>query len=408
MEEGKEKMPGIQSQAGSQTASPQAQAAQQNKAIRQMLLKRAVARMIPLTAVSLSSAQAAGTTPVSIVPQSVGFLTKFIIEITGTMNNTDGADTATLSDIGLANLIGQIQFIDTQSNTRIQTAGWHLDFLFRAKHRWGSTSAILSSAVIESGNFGNNFNVLVAPTDVTHGQSQPFRMVFELPITYSDDDLRGGVWLGVVNAPAQLNITLTTNPFAPSGDDSTLSCWQGAAGNISGVTIQVYQCFLDQVPLGKTGAPVLPPLDISTVYELKNTFNPTVLVQGQDNPLSYSNFRRFMSTMVIYNDNPSGNAGRPNPSGTDINYFALQAANFTNIWKKFPLQVAREARVLTLQDLPPGCYYFSHRKMPISTIAYGNMQLILNPSLADAGAYELVGWEDFAPLNAVAQAGSLA
>jgi hypothetical protein len=392
----------------SQTASPQQKAQQQNNAIRSMLLKKTIARMIPLTAVSLSSAQAAGTTQVSIIPQAVGFLTKFIIEITGTANNTDGANTATLSDIGLANLIAQIQFNDTQSNTRIQTSGWHIDFLFRAKHRWGSTSALLSSALIESGNFGNNFNVLVAPTGFAHGTSQAFRMVFELPITYSDSDLRGGVWLGVVNAPSQLNITLTQNPFAPSGVDSTLSCWHGAAGNISGVTIQVYQCFLDQVPLGQTGAPILPPLDISTVYELKNTVNPSVLVENQDNPLSYSNFRKFMSTMVIYNDNPSADAGRPNPSGTDINYFTLQSANFTNLWKKFPLEVAREARVLTLQDLPPGCYYFSHRKMPISTLAYGNMQLILNPSVAAAGAYELVGWEDFSPLGALPQAGSLA
>src|SRR6185437_13830061 len=60
-----------------------------------------------------------------------GFLKKFIVEITGTANNTDGANAATLSDIGLANVLAQAQFIDTQSNTRIQTTGWHLDFLFR-------------------------------------------------------------------------------------------------------------------------------------------------------------------------------------------------------------------------------------------------------------------------------------
>lgn len=387
-------------------ASTQSQAQQQNSAIRRMLLQKAIDRQIPLTAVSLSAAQAAGTSPVNIVPQAVGFLKKFVIVITGTANNTDGANTANLSDIGLANLIAQIQFIDTQSNTRIQTTGWHVDFVFRAKHRWGAQSAILASAVEQSGNFGNNFPVIVAPTGFAHGTSQAFAMVFELPITYSDEDLRGGVWLGVVSAPSQLNITLTQNPFAASGVDSTLSCWKGAAGNISNVSIQVYQCFLDQVPTGPNGAPVLPPLDISTVYELKNTTNPTPYQAGQDNPLSYANFRRFMSTFMIYNDNPSADAGRGN--GSDINYFVLQSANFTNIWKKFPLEAARQARVLTLQDFPPGCYYFSHRKRPISTIAFGNMQLILNPITAASGAYGLVGWEDFAPLNAVSQAGSLA
>ena len=390
---------------GSSQATAQQKAAQQNKQIRQMLLKKAIARMIPLAAVTLSSGQAAGTTAVNITPQSVGFLTKFIIEITGTANNTDAANTANLSDIGLANLIAQIQLVDTQSNTRDQTTGWHLDFLFRAKHRWGAGSALLSSALNESGNFGNIFGVTVAPTGFAHGTSQAFRMVFELPVTYSDTDLRGGIWLGVVNAPAQLNITLTQNPFAASGVDSTLSCWKGAAGNISGVTIQVYQCFLDQVPMNG-GAPLLPPLDVSTVYALQNTNNPSTYQAGQDNPLSYANFRRFMSTCYIYNDNPSADAGRA--AGTDINYFALQSANFTNIWKKFPLQVAREDRVLTLMDFPPGCYYFSHRKSPINTIAYGNMQLILNPITADSGAYGLIGWEYFSPLNAISQAGSLA
>ncbi len=387
-------------------ASAQNQAAAQNAAIRRLLISRSVERTIPLAAVPLSAAQAAGTSSVNIVPQAVGFLKKFIVEITGTANNTDGASVANLSDIGLANLLAQVQFIDTQSNTRIQTTGWHLDFLFRAKHRWGATDALLSTAMNQSGNFGNNFGVVVAPTGFAHATSQGFRMVFEIPVCYSDEDFRGGVWLGVVNAPSQLSLTMTTTPFAAAGVDSTLSAWKGAAGNLSNVSIQVYQVFLDQVPANTNGAPILPPLDIATVYELKNTVNPQGFQVGQDNPLSYANFRRFMSTFLIYNDNPAADAVRT--GGTDINYFALQSANFTNLWKKFPLQVAREARVLTLKDLPPGCYYFSHRKMPVSTIAYGNMQLIVNPSVAAAQAYSLVGWEDFAPVNALRQAGSLA
>lgn len=396
----------MQPTAAAPQMSPQAKATQQNLAIRQMLLKRSIDRMIPLASVVLTAAQAAGTSAVNIVPQAVGLLKKFIIEISGTANNTDSVNAATLSDLGLANLISQISFIDTQSNTRTQTTGWHLDLLFRAKHRWAAQAALLSSALNESGNFGNNFGVLVAPTGFAHATSQYFRMVFELPVCYSDEDLRGCLWLGIVNSPSQLSITINPNVFAAAGVDSTLAAWKGAAGNISNVTIQVYQCFLDQVLTGPNGAPILPPMDIATVYELKNTTNSQGYQAAQDNPLSYSNFRRFYSTFLVYNDNPAADAGRA--GGTDINYFALQSANFTNLWKKFPLQVAREARVLTLQDLPPGCYYFSHRKAPISTIAFGNMQLILNPITAAAGAYGLIGWEDFAPLNALRQAGSLA
>ncbi len=379
---------------------------QANDMIRSLLLRRAIDRMIPLPAVNLSAAQAAGTSPVNFQPQAVGLLKKFIIEISGTANNTDGANAANLSDIGLANLISQIVFNDTQSYTRTQTSGWHLDMLFLAKHRWGATRGLLATALNESGAFGNNFGIVVAPTGFAHATSQAFRMVFELPIAYSDEDLRGAVYLGTLNSPSQLSINLSQNPFAAAGVDSTLSCWKGAAGNLSNVTIQVYQVFLDQIPRGQGGAPLLPPLDMRTVYELKNTTNQQGFQVGQDNPLSYGNMRRFMSTFMIYNHDPSADAGRV--GGTDLNYFALQSANFTNFWKKFPLQVARESRVLSHADLPNGCYYFSHRKAPINTFTYGNMQLLTNPITAAAGAYALVGWEDFSTINALMQAGSLA
>lgn len=393
-----------------QTKGPSAAQQQRNanSHIRAMLNRTAITRVLPLPVVGLSAAQAAGTSTINITPLATGFLKKFIIEITGTANNTDGANVANLSDLGLANLIQLASFIDTQQVTRQQTSGWHLDFLFRAKHRWGAGSALLASSLNESGNFGNIFGVTVAPTGFAHATSQPFRMVFEMPICYSDEDLRGGVWLGVVNAPSLLQLTMTQNPFAAAGVDSTLSCWKGAAGNISNVSIQVYQVFLDQVPLGKTGAPILPPLDISVMYELKNTLNQQTFQVGQDIPYSYANFRRFMSTFLIYNDNPAADAGRV--GGTDINYFALQSANSVNLWKKFPLQVARESRIATYMDFPPGCYYFSTRKpsAQIDTLNYGNTQLIVNPSTAAVGAYALIGIEDFASLNAIKQAGSLA
>ena len=379
---------------------------QQNQAIRQLILHKAIDRMIPIASVNLNAAQAAGTAAVNIVPQAVGLLKKFIIEITGTANNTDGANVANLSDIGLANLIAQAQFNDTQSNTRVQTTGWHLDMLFRAKHRTGASRSLLASAIVDSGVFGNNFAELVAPTGFAHGTSQNFRMVFEMPIAYSDEDLRGAVYLGTLNSPSQLNLTLTQAPFAAAGVDSTLACFKGAAGNLSNVSIQVYQQFLDQLPRGASGAPILPPLDMQTVYELKNTTNQVGFQATQDNPLSYGNLRRFYSTFLIYNHDPSADAGRV--GGTDINYFTLQSANFTNWWKKFPLQVARENRVLTATDFPLGMYYFSHRKAPINTSTYGNMQLITNPITAAAGAYALIGWEDFSTLNALQQAGSLA
>lgn len=379
-----------------------------NARVRAILLAQAVEMKQVIFSGVLSAAQATGQAAINIPPRSVGLVKKFIVEISGTMNNTDGANTANISDIGLDNLLAPTNgcvFTDLQNNVRIQTAGWHLGRVFKAKHRWGMADALLSTALVEAGVDGNIFGVTVAPTGVAHGANAAFAYTYEIPIAYSDEDLRGAVYLGVVNAVAQLQLNMNPAPFAAAGVDSTTAVWKGAAGNLSNVTLTVYQVYLDQLPQGK-GGPLLPPLDMSTVYELKNTVNQQPFQAGQDNPLSYANFRRFLSTSYIYNDNPAADAGRT--AGTDVNYFALQSANFTNIFKVDPLEAARLVRVLMYKDLPKGCYYFSHRKKPISTISYGNMQLILNPSTAAAGAYALVGWEDFATVNALMQAGSLA
>jgi hypothetical protein len=373
-----------------------------NRAQRMAVLQNAV----EMTQQIYSASPQAGQSQINIAPRNVGLVKKFVIKITGTMNNTDGANTATLSDIGLANLLTQVIFTDLNNNIRIQTAGWHLSFLQAMKNQWPMTDALLAASSEQfSETMGNVFPVIVTPTAIGHGNSSPFTMWFEVPLAYSDDDLRGAVYMNVVNATANLQLTLNLNgAFAAAGVDSTLAVWKGAAGTLSAITITVYQVYLDQLPVGKQGV-VLPQLDLSTVYEIKNT-SFTGFVPTQDFPMPYANFRDFLSTFLIYNSNPSADAGR-NP-GTDINYLAMQSANFTNIFKTEPLYVALKTRMMLGKDLPAGCYYFSSRRKPISTTTYGNMQLIVNPITASNGPYGLVGYEDFAMVNTLLNSGSLA
>ena len=167
-------------------------------------------------------------------------------------------------------------------------------------------------------------------------------------------------------------------------------------------TVTVYQDYLDQLPVGNQGV-LLPILDLATIYELKFT-NLTAITAAQDFPYQYANFRDFLSTTVIYNNNGSYN-GRG--VGADINYWALQSANFTNIWKTEPLLQAIFARQHIGVDLPPGTYLFDSRNRPISTTQYGNMQLVLNAITAASGAYELIAVEDFALVQTLSMAGSL-
>ncbi len=360
---------------------------------------------IEMTQQIFSAQLAAGQLTVNIPPRNVGLVKKFIIKITGLASNTGGVN-AFLSDIGLANVIASVVFTDLNNNVRVQTSGWHLAFLQLLKNQWSMVNAILAASDIQFGaTLGNAFSgVLVAPTNFATGTNQPFTMWFEVPLAYSDDDLRGAVYMNVVNAVANLQINMNQNSFAAAGVDSTLAAWKSSAGNINTITVTVYQVYLDQLPVGKQGV-ILPSLDLSTVYEIKNT-TFTGFVVGQEFPMPYANFRDFLSTFLIYNNNPAADAGRT--GGGDINYLALQSANFTNIRKVEPLLQALLTRNMIQQDLPAGCYYFSSRRKPISTTTFGNMQLILNPITAAAGAYGLVGYEDFAMVNTLLSAGSLA
>jgi len=350
---------------------------------------------------------------INIVPRNVGLIKRFIIIVEGVLQETGGSQNGTLSAFGLQNLFQQISFTDLNNNIRVQTAGWHLANLNTARFRVPFASAFQQSSrqagsgpafMSQSGQYGNNFPVVVSPLTVPLGNNVAFRAIWELPLAYSDDDLRGAIYANVVNAVMQLGLTLNNNPFVAPGQDNTFAIAEGGTLSYSGnLNLTVYQVYLDQLPIGKNGV-VLPILDLSTVYEIKNT-NFTAVTGGQDYPIPYANFRDFLSTFAVYNS--TGLDTNPG-NGSDINYWALQSANFTNLWKLDPLTAQMISRQIIQTDWPKALYYFSHRRKPISTTQYGNMELILNAINPAAGAYVNIGWEDFALVNTLTQAGSLA
>jgi hypothetical protein len=343
---------------------------------------------------------------VLVTPRNVGLIKKFIVEISGTYTSV-GAAAATA--FGLSNLLTNVTFTDLNNNQRINTIGPHLAILKEAKHRaTDPSSAPISTKIDDSMMAGQfvasgtapNFPVVVYPLPSTAAAS--FRAVFDIPLAYSDDDLRGAIYANVVNATMQLALTLNATP-APGGTDNTFAVWGTATGSLTNVVVTVYQVYLDQLPVGQNGV-VLPTLDLSTIYELKST-QFSAITAATDYPVPYANFRDFLSTVAIWNST-GATAGLKN--GSDVNYWALQSANFTNIFKIDPLLAAQRTREILGSDLPLGTYYFSHRRKPISTVQYGNMQLILNAASVSGTPYLQIGWEDFALVNTLTQAGSLA
>lgn len=367
---------------------------QQNMMARGIVLDRAIDMWQSIFATTL-----AGTVPgqvVNVPLRNVGLIKRLVVEIAG--NLTQGAaETQTQTKLGISNLLSQVVFTDLSNQTRINTTGWHLHLLATARRQMAFGAAFTSDSPVA---IGNNYGVIKAPASFT--TVQPFRIFYEIPIAYGDYDLRGAVYANVVNATMQLQLTFNPQFFAATGVDATLAGYQSStaqAGVLSAVTVNVYQNYLDQIPMTSNG-PVLPLLDLSTAYLLNNT-NVTGIALNQDNPVPYANFRNFMSTFAIY-DNVGLNAG------TDINYWSIQSANYTNIIKLDPFMASLLTREIINDDFPPGVYYFDHRRKPISTVQYGNMQLIFNPSsVVSAAAQGLIGYEALALINQVTQAGSL-
>jgi hypothetical protein len=353
-------------------------------------------------------------TVLNINPRNVGLIKGFIVEIIAHFQNT-GTVALTPTDFNVDNLLSQIVFTDLNNNTRIQTTGWHLGLMNSIKARRPYGSALVNGTGIDAPvNYGSNWAVeslgsggtsLAAPSGSTAGASTTLKHRCYIPLAYSDRDLRGAVYANVINNTMVLQLTLNSNPVAVNTGDTLNAIYKGAtgaAGALSQVQVNVYQIYLDQLPRSTNGAPVLPILDLSTIYELKNTAFSN-MSSGTDFPVQYPNFRDFLSTVAVFS--PDGAARNV---GSDINYWALVSANFTNIWKLPPEIIAMKTRQIIGCDLPPGCYYFNSRQKPISTVQFGNMQLLINPAgTIGTGSYLQIGWEDFALVNTLTQAGSL-
>ena len=408
------------------SSSAQPNPAQVNAMARSLIKAKAVPMLqqifaatygAPTNTVDVSSTQPV----VNVIPRNVGLIRGFWVKTVVVYNNQSG-ETATLSDFGPANILSQVQFNDLNNNTRIQTTGWHVDFINSIKARRpfgaavirggsGSTTGGLDTPINYGSNFGNTF-ITYAPQTIASGagaSASTVTMWWYVPLAYSPDDLRGSVYANVVNATMQLNLTFNSRSGVLGSTDSTSAVYTlGAGATVASfvaaqASVTVYQDYLDQIPAGQAG-PILPVLDLATIYELKNTL-VTAITPNNDFPTQYSNFRDFLSTVAIFVNTGSSGA---RASGTDVNYWALQSANFTNIWKLEPGLIAMRTRNHLQVDMPPGAYYFGSREKPISTTQYGNMQLVLNASTAGAGAYMAIGYEDLALVQTLSVAGSLA
>lgn len=339
---------------------------------------------------------------INIPLRNVGLVKRLVIEVSATVAQ-GAAETQSKTPWGPANIFSQVVLTDLSNQTRINTAGWHLHAIATAKRGWAWGSAYTNDSPVA---IGSNYPVIIAPASVTTATA--IRYFLEIPISMGDTDLRGAIYANVVNATFNLQLTVNPNFFVTSTADGTLAVYKSSTtqlGLLTNMSLIVHQNFLDQIPVAN-GQVVLPQLDLGTAYLLNNTV-VTGVSQNNDNAIPYANFRDFYSTTLIYQ-----NFGATGVVGADINTWKLQSANYTNLIQYDPFMSSLLTRAVINDDFPAiagsTAYYFDHRVKPVSTIQYGNMQLVFNPAnVQGVNSQMLVGYEALAYINQITQAGSL-
>ena len=374
-----------------------AQLVQQNTLMRQAVLANAVEMVQNIAPLSIDPTQ---QTLVTIPPRFVGLIKGFLIEVTATLKN--GAVAASnRSQFGSANILTNITLNDLNNNVRINTSGRHMGIINSARQGWVMGGAYAPNVAM---NYGNNWDVNSGAATLAISAVSEVRQIYWVPLAYSANDLRGAIYAAVNNATMSIAMQINPTPFCDAAADELNAIYKGDAtgGYQAGtrILINVYQVYLDQLPVAN-GGPILPFMDLNTVYEIKETAvgqnNIAVL---QDFPYSYANFRDFLSTVAIFDNGGQYNAG------TDVAYWAMQAANFTKLFQYGPEIAAFYARQVFMADPPKGCYYFNHRDRPINTVSFGNMELVLNASVVNNNAKLLIGTEAFANVNQLNTSGA--
>jgi hypothetical protein len=335
--------------------------------------------------------------PITLQLRNVGLVKRLVVKVTGTVAQ-GAAENQVLTQFGLSNFFSNINVTDLSNYQRINTTGWHLHNLASLRRQAAYGAAFLNDSPV---NMSSNFAVNASPAVITAAKQVSF--YYELPLAYSDTDLRGAIFSAVVNSTWQVQFQINPTFFVAAGADATLAAYQSSTaqlGALTNVTVTVYQVYLDQLPYNGPN-PILPLFDLATGYLLTNT-NQTALTVGQDFPIQYPNFRQILSTFFAYDNGGVLNVG------SDINYIGIQAANLVFTYKTDPQTVALRTRNTIGDDWPRGTYCLETRAQPINTTSYGNMQLVINPSVVNANANVLMGLEMIGVINQVANAGSLA
>jgi hypothetical protein len=386
-------------EAGGQSSAQQALA--QNMAIRQNILANSIPVFQNVRSGALTYVAGQPTT-FTVLASNVGLIRRFWLELTGTVNCA-AAHTMTPSMFGLSNLLSNVQFIDQNNRLRINTTGPHLHLAATQKRRRAFGSALYGNTTpvqTDPTGIGANFPVQQSTGVVTGGTPKNFKMVFEIPVVNSNQDLTGAIYANQTTSNNQLQFTLNPNMFAANATDTFSSAYLSDVAlatslpTLTNLTWTLYQDFLDQLPTDNTGFAQLPPIDIAyaLVYQM---INPGPQIAAQDNLYALPPFNVYQDLMLFWDNFGFNGAGG---IGSDVNYIKVQISNTYILLQQDPFVNAIRTRNLIGSDLPAAIgatntsgavYDIDFRHKPLSVNQLSSTNIVFNPATVQSATSNL-------------------
>lgn len=311
----------------------------------------------------------------------MGIMTGVLLQFTVTFTVGAGTtETATLSPVGPWNAIRNISYTDFAGTKRTNTSGVQLWLAQNFKNGDAAGAVSRSPRILGAPSTNSTYdlfnatnNILNATGSINAGgvtsQGGTTTLTFSLyvPMAYSADDLTGAVL-------TQTNVGehyITVNIGNLLGADVWYNMLQPANGatlSDTSITVEAFQHYIQPQSMSITDLPLL---DLSTVYGFEGAYETTANIQN-NMPVyvNYPNNRTILSALVNFQDNNAFNA-----NGSDLNGIVLMANSNTNFREMSPRYVKELMRNMANFDAPGGAYFFSHRRNPILTQLYANVQL---------------------------------
>lgn len=302
---------------------------------------------------------------------NVGVTTRMLMDVNASFDI--GTATAVVSSKNPFNLLSRVKLTDYDNTDRVNCSGyqlWVLNCIRSMGQPYGYNNATQTAVLTTP----------IVPTSVAANQAM--RFLLEVPIAFDPErDLRGAMLTQTAVGQAYLNVDWNSQlqAGANANDDAV---YQGAATTtvVQNTTTQLFNINLFQeylLPQSVGGQVPLPPLDLLTVYEIAGAFRTSDnLGAGVEKLINYPNLRSVIGVYFNYRNN-----GVLNSAVTDASRFRV-IANGNNVIREYlPTDKLFEDRLSGgfHADLRKGTYWEMHRRRPIETALYGNVQYGFTP-----------------------------